>query len=262
MTDQTLVDRAVASAIENFSTSSYAPWSKGVEPSIGGAIDKAVDDLDVGATVHDVVYSLLDPRVMTRVNAWLASAAVKGGAVAQALNTKIKPKLDKVRIDNASKRAAGLISSSITQVFKDFRESERAKYETVASASELSKRTSARSSTINKDRNVSMMNADYDVATGVLTSINTTGVPFSNILGERVKISSGGSPTANACVLNIETDLNMGILISVSPPTKTGHIQTKTLYLGSNESRTVSFPLKPGTTSGVCEISVIALMEM
>lgn len=260
MTDQTLVDRAVASAIENFSSSSYGSRYDDVDPLISDAIDDAVDKLDVGATAHDIVYSLLNPRIMTYVNNWLTSAAVKGGPIEKALDVLVEPQIDKKRVDKASKRAASVISSSITKVFKDFKASEKAKYE-AAVAPERAKRIETQQTTVHKNRNVSIMNADYDVATGLMANVNATGVPFSNVLGKSVKISSPGSSTPDTCVLSIETDLNMGILINVSPPTGRP-IQTKTLYLGSNESKTVTFPLEPGTESGICKLSVIALVIM
>lgn len=259
MTDQTLVDRAVATAIENFSSSSYSPWFTSVEPLVEGAIDDAVDNLDVGATTHNIVYSLLNQRVMFYVNKWLTSAAVKGGPLIAALDTKIKSKLDRTRVDAASQRAASVISLAITKVFKDFRASEKAKYGAVVEP-ELSKRAETQQTTVHKNRNVSIMNAEYDVASGVLSNVNATGVPFSNVLGNSVKITPGSGPVADQCVIGIETELNMGILINVSQTAKTEHVQTKTLYLGSNTSETISFPLHPGTTS--CEISLIALIEM
>lgn len=261
MTHQTLVDRAVASAIDKFSYHSHAQWDNSVEPLIDGAIEDAVDNLDVGATVHGIVYSLLDPKVMSCVNNWLTSAAVRGGPISKALDTRIKPRINKMKVNEASNRAASIITSSITKVFKDFKASERTKYESIV-APEQTKQIEKQQSTVHKNRNVSIMNAKYDIATGVMSNVNSTGVPYSNVFGSMVKISSPGRPTTDSCVLDIDTDLNMGILINVCPPTEAGHMQTKTLYLGSNESRTINFPLKTGTTSGICEISIIALMEM
>lgn len=237
--DQTLVEKAVASAIENFSDISYAPWSDTAPTGIEEGVDKTLQSLHIGEIIQNVVKFLVDPELMRLVNKTISEAVNRGGIIDILFNNKRRS--GGSRITDQQMRAAAVRAKSIVSslVESKIRAIESPKYRETGDAISFQKTNNF------KNRHVSLLNANYDATTGEISNVVSAGVPYSDIVGTKLSLSS------SVGMLVIHTELRAGFVLSYSD----GEGRTQIFHLEPNSSKNI-----PTTES--CKVAMIAMVEL
>lgn len=273
--DQVAVERAVTSAIIDFLPNAHEPWTSTVAPDNAVKVDSLANAYNVGETVQNTVYSLIGPKVLRYINSALTSATAEGGVLNKGVRKNIikgaaeAAIFNRDDIEQASSRAARVMSSTITKKMRQFKSAEAAKCD---SAVRPLKERVLPERLLCENRNVSFVYMEYDVDGDRLLSMNVSGVPCNNVVGSDeavndvvVTVSGNGSSSSGSknktCMVSVQSTRNVGFIVNFSTKkarkTYIEYIQSKS----GNKKKDVlfSFSAHGGST---LKISMICLVMM